>query len=389
MNSQNSNRPALLGGEPIRPQGPPPWPPENPYVAAAIQAALADGTWGRYYGPHTAELTQRLAEYQQRDFAVLTCSGTAAIELALRGLRVEPGDEVILAAYDFGGNYQDVLIVGATPVLVDVDPNNANLDPAPLEAACSEKTKAILVSHLHGGIVPMPAVMEFAQSRGIAVIEDACQMPGARIDGRWAGNWGDVGVFSFGGSKLLTAGRGGAVVTSRADIAQRIRLYNQRGNVAYPLSELQAAALIPQLEHLDACNATRAANVDVLREKLAEFPRLVPFQNTVTECEPGYYKLGFWYDADEFGGLSRDTFVAAMRAEGIAFDAGFQALHVTHSTRRYRTAGELPHATAAHDRILVLHHPVLSGTPDDIEEIRRALRKIQAHSAELVAHHES
>jgi dTDP-4-amino-4,6-dideoxygalactose transaminase len=383
MNSLDPDYPALLGGAPVRPQGPPPWPRDDPHVAEAIVRAVEDGSWGRYQGPHVAEFSRRLSEYQQREFAMLTCSGTAAIELALRGLKVGAGDEVILAAYDFKGNYQDVLIVGATPVLVDVDPHNGNFDTSLLGEAVSGKTKAIIVSHLHGGVVPMRLVMEFAGSRGIGVIEDACQMPGARIDGRWAGNWGDVGVFSFGGSKLLTAGRGGALVTDRSDVMQRITLYNQRGNLAYPMSELQAAALIPQLEHLDAANATRAVNARLLCQKLAQFPGLVPLRNGVADCEPGYYKLGMSHLPNEFDGLSRRTFSQAMRAEGIALDPGFEALHKIHSARRYRAVGELRIATAAHQSMLTLHHPVLLGTPDDVDQIIRAIQKIKVHAAAL------
>ncbi len=386
MNSDNPDQPALLGGAPVRPQGPPIWPADIPGVAEAIIRAVEDGSWGKYHGPHVSELSTLLSEYQQREHAVLTCSGTAAIELALRGLKVGAGDEVILAAYDFKGNYQDVLIVGATPVLVDVDPLSGNLDPALLSAAISDATKAIIVSHLHGGMVPMREVMEFARAHDIGVIEDACQMPGARIEGGWAGSWGDVGVFSFGGSKTLTAGRGGALVTDRSDIVQRITLYNQRGNLAYPLSELQAAALIPQLEYLDTANAARAANVEALCQQLDDVPGLVPLQNTVADCEPGYYKLGFWYDPEEFDGLSRERFSQAMRAEGIALDPGFEALHKIHSARRYRAVGDLQTANAAHNRMLTLHHPVLLGTTTDIEEIARAVHKVKTHATVLKTH---
>lgn len=391
MNQPRKNLPAILGGEPVRSQGPPDWPIYDANVANAVQDAVKNGTWGQYHGPHVGELTRLFAEYQQREFAILTCSGTAAVELALRGLKVGPGDEVILAAYDFKGNFQDVLIVGAKPVLVDVHPENGNLDPAQLAGAITDATAAILVSHLHGGIVPMPEVMRIAADRGIPVIEDACQMPGARISGRWAGNWGDVGVFSFGGSKLLTAGRGGALVTDRPEIAQRIKLYTQRGNEAYPLSELQAAALIPQLEKLDTANAVRARNAADLCRALEQFEGLAPFwnppfQNGESDSQPGYYKFGIYYDAEKFDGLSRDDFSKAIRAEGIALDPGFRALHLTHSTRRFRGIGSLKNATAADERILTLHHPVLSGTSEDIDEVIRAIRKVAKHTTALREH---
>src|SRR5205807_3424138 len=152
-------------------------------------------------------------------------------------------------------------------------------DPARLHAAVSPATRAVIVSHLHGGLVPMPAVLEVAAAHRLAVIEDAAQCPGAVVQGRKAGTGGDVGVWSFGGSKLLTAGRGGALLTRRRDLHQRARLWLHRGNHVCPLSELQAAVLLPQLAKLDARNAYRAANVARLLGVLDENPGLRPFSN--------------------------------------------------------------------------------------------------------------
>ena len=109
--------PAILGGEPLRPQGPPPWPPAWDEISAALRRAVEDGTWGKYHGPHTALLAERLAAYHGVEFAELCCSGTFGIELALRALPVGPGDEVILAGYDFIGNFNDVVAVGARPAV--------------------------------------------------------------------------------------------------------------------------------------------------------------------------------------------------------------------------------------------------------------------------------
>lgn len=377
MSQVSPEMPALLGGSPVRPEGPPEWPFDDPAVADALAEAVRERTWGKYHGPNCEELARRLGAYHGCAHVILCSSGTAAVELALRGLKVGPGDEVILAAYDFKGNFQDVLVLGATPVLVDIDPENWNLDPTKLAGAFSERTKAILVSHLHGGVVPMPIVVEIAQTHGIPVIEDACQMPGATICGQMAGIWGDVGVLSFGGSKLLSAGRGGALFTNNAEIAQRVRLYTQRGNEAYPLSELQAAVVRPQLEQLDARNLRRAKNAELLCHELARRPGLAPFRNSALESQPGYYKLGLKYDPAAFEGLSRDGFSQAMRAEGIALDPGFRSLHRIHSRRRFRAAGSLAEADVADENVLTLHHPVLLCDRDAIGQIVQALDKIQ------------
>ena len=354
---------------------PPVWPLPDEAVEAALRRAFADGSWGKYHGPNCRELSERLAAMHGCEHVVLTCSGTAAVELSLRGLRVGPGDEVILSAYDFEGNFKNVLAVGAKPVLVDVDPVSGQLDTDQLEAARSPQTKAIIASHLHGGLVAMPAVRAFADQHQIAVLEDACQMPGAIVHGRVAGTWGDVGVLSFGGSKLLTAGRGGALVTRNREIAQRIRVQTQRGNDAYPLSELQAAVLVPQLDRLAERNQLRADNVSRLLGLMSDVAGLRCFVETEPsgDSRPGFYKLGFWFDAASFG-CSRDDFACAMRTAGIAFDPGFRALHRTHARGRFRAVNDFPNATRADEAILVLHHPVLLGTDEDLQAIRAAIK---------------
>ncbi|HTU88464.1 MAG TPA: aminotransferase class V-fold PLP-dependent enzyme [Gemmataceae bacterium] len=379
----DNDLPAILGGAPICPQGPPDWPSADEAVLEAMRRAYDDGSWGRYQGGHVARLERRLAEMHGAGH-VLTCgSGTFAVELALRALRIGAGDEVVMAAYDYGGNFLSVHAVGARPVLVDVDVGNWNLAPENLAAAFGPATRAVIVSHLHGGLVPMREVMEMARRHGVAAIEDVAQAPGARVQGRMAGAWGDVGILSFGGSKLLTAGRGGAILTSDAGIAQRARTWLQRGNHVCPLSEIQAAVLLPQLDRLVERNLCRVENVLTLLGHLRDVPGLRPFRNRDGgESQPVYYKLGFQFDGDFFG-LSRERFVAALRAEGIAFDEGFLALHVGRSPSRWRGAGPLPQAERAHQGAVVLHHPVLLGSDDDLLQVVRAVDKIRRHADKL------
>ncbi len=367
--------PAILGGRPAWPAGPPDWPRFEQNVVDTLIQAAHDGSWGKYHGPHVARLTDLLAAAHDCPYVHLCCSGTAAVELALRGLHVGPGDEVVMGAYDFKGNFQDVLALGAMPVLVDVCAANATLDPARLPPALGPRTKAIIVSHLHGGIADMPEIVRIANTQGVPVIEDAAQMPGARVCGKIAGTWGDAGILSFGGSKLVTAGRGGAVLTARADIAQRIKLHVQRGNDAYPLSEIQAAAIGAQWPPLNEFNQRRAATACELAAALKRLG-LAAFQNRPGDSQPGYYKLGLYYEREAFGGLPRETFAAAMRTEGVALDAGFRALHATHSSRRFRRASGLEHATRAGETVLTLHHPVLLAGPQAVAAVVEAVAKI-------------
>jgi perosamine synthetase len=375
--------PALLGGVPIRPEGPPGWPPADPAVEAVLAALAADGSWGRYHGPHVPALEAALAAYQDVPFALTCASGTLAVEAALRAVGVGPGDEVILAAYEYESNFLSVHSLGAKPVLVDVDPANWNLDPAHLPGAISPATKAIIATHLHGGIVPMSAVLAVARAHNIAVIEDAAQAPGAMIEGRKAGSWGDVGVLSFGGSKLLTAGRGGALLTRRPEVYQRARLWLTRGVQHWAtLSEMQAAVLLPQLARLDERTAYRAQRVGRLAELLQSLSSLKLFANRTPDTTPAYYKVGFQFDAESFG-LLRPRFIAALRAEGIAFDEGFRALHVGRGPGRYRAAGPLPEAERAHHGCVMLHHPVLLGATGDIEQVARAVDRAYRNANRL------
>ena len=380
----NDALPAVLGGTPIRPQGPPAWPPDDPEIVEVLHRAARDGSWGQYHGSHSQALAESLATLHGFDHVRLCASGTVAVELALRGLKIGPGDEVILAAYDFRGNMQDVLCVGATPVLVDIRPDNWNLDVGRVEEAMTEATRAVLVSHLHGGQVDMPTLRDLSNRRGVPIIEDACQVPGARVAGRVAGSWGEVAVLSFGGSKLLSAGRGGALLTSDDGVQQRVKTYTQRGNDAYPLSELQAALLLPQLDNLGNRNGQRATAVTRVIRSLADHPALTPFALPEDpESQPGLYKLGLQYNPDACAGLSRDAFARAVRAEGVAIDPGFRSLHKSHSQRRFSTSGELVEADRADANVLVLHHPVLLESDTDLDQVGSAVERVAAHAEDI------
>jgi dTDP-4-amino-4,6-dideoxygalactose transaminase len=221
----------------------------------------------------------------------------------------------------------------------------------------------------------MRELRAMCDEREIGLVEDACQMPGGIVEGKTAGTWGDVGVLSFGGSKLLTAGRGGAVVTSREEVFQRMKLYANRGNDAFPLSELQAAVLRPQITKLDKQNAKRHDSVQRLNPKIERLPGLRPLKNRVRKTVPGYYKLGLRYVPEELGGLSREEFIAVVQAEGLAIDAGFRGF-ARRSDRRCRKVGNLPNSRAAGRQCLVLHHPILLEEPETLDQVVLALEKV-------------
>lgn len=368
---------AIDGGPAVLADGPPDWPTTDEAIREALFQAAVDGSWGRYHGPHCDRLSSQVASLHGVEHVMLCCSGTVAVELALRGLGISEGDEVLLAGYDFAGNFAAILSVGARPVIVDVGATDWQFELASMKSAVSPATKAMIVSHLHGGMVRMRAIMEEARRLGLQVVEDACQTPGATIDGRTAGCWGDVGVWSFGGSKLLTAGRGGALFTARADVYQRIKIHCERGNHAFPLSEVQALVLCPQMERLAAHNAKRAKAATFFMEAISKIPGLQPLapasQNA--DCKSGFYKLGLQYDSAQMNGHSRDAFATAVRAEGVALDAGFRDF-TRRGASRCRKVGELNESRRAGQSALVLHHPVLLEDVATLQLVVQAIEKV-------------
>jgi dTDP-4-amino-4,6-dideoxygalactose transaminase len=338
-----------------------------------LHAVYQDGSWGRYHGDQLDAFVAELCSAHDIAFAYSCCSGTLAVELALRGLRVGSGNEVILAAYDYPGNFRSIEAVGATPVLIDIDRQSWCLDADQIELAVTPATRAVIVSHLHGGLANMTAIRQVASSHGLAVIEDACQAAGAKVQGRVAGTWGDAGILSFGGSKLLTAGRGGAVLTSREDVHQRIKIFAERGNHAFPLSELQAAVLRPQLAQLPIRNQIRRRNVRQLTEALRDVPQLIPATVPSTDDEPSYYKLGWRYSAR--GNVSRETILAALQAEGVPIDAGFPGF-LRRGTGRCRQVGTLAGARSAASDTLLLHHPILLMPAETLDQLAHAVHKV-------------
>ncbi len=412
--------PAILGGKPIRPEGPPIWPISDSAIRSAFATASESTSWGVYNGPMLRQLSQEIKEYFQIPFVIFCASGTLAIETVLKSCGVNHESEVILAGYEYEPSLLSILNLGAKPVLLDVYENCPVLDTSHLESAITEKTKAILVSHLHGGIAAMPELNLIAARHKIPVIEDAAQAMGGSLENKKLGTWGDYGILSFGGSKLMSSGRGGAIFCKDQRLFQRLNLLLSRGiQQLAPLSELQAIVLIPQLQQLGIRHQQRARSVQRLCQKIVNFPgfrtidyshvlskdtfvernislstdqnypidnRAVPsFQNQETinqTIDPGYYKCGFYFDDKTFG-LSRSLFIRALRAEGFAFDSGFRSLFSGRSPKRYLAPFPMPQAIQTESKMIILHHPILLETSAFEDEILHAIKKIYALREEI------
>jgi dTDP-4-amino-4,6-dideoxygalactose transaminase len=323
---------------------------------------LQDGTWCDYTGWAIEELKHQLASRFQHKFVQLCSSGTVATEIALRGQRIGADDEVILAGYDFPGNFRAIESIGAQAVLIDVQVGRWIVDVEAIENACSPRTKAIVVSHLHGQNLPMRKLMEIAGRLGLIVVEDCCQAPGAIVDARPAGSWGDCTTLSFGGSKLLTSGRGGAVLCSDPRVAQRIAVFCERGNDAFALSQLQAAALLPQLSELDDWNQKRS---DVVLQLAAQFGNryswLAGIENDQLENRV-FYKWPLLLekvDDPEASARFRVFAIQCLNAHAIPAGPGFHGFYRRLSKRARSGSGLGNVIRAADSTVLVQHHALL------------------------------
>ena len=234
-------------------------------------------------GPEVGALEAELAALCGTRHGISVNSGTDALVLALKAVGVKPGDEVITSSFSFVASASAVLMVGARPVFVDIDPLTYNLDPALVAPAVTPRTRALVAVDLYGHPAAMDAITDIARARGLAVIEDAAQAVGATYAGRPAGAWGDAACLSFYPTKNLGGcGDGGMVLTARDDIAQTVRRLRDHGSprkyehveLGYSsrLDELQAAFLRVKLRHLPAWNDRRREIAARYRELLQGIP---------------------------------------------------------------------------------------------------------------------
>lgn len=350
---------------PIDPHRWPVWPPCDPAIERSIQEAWRSGQWGRYHSELAAELTRIIRRRYDTTEVRLCCSGTMAVELALRGAGVGRGDEVAVAAYDYPGNLRCIELLEATPVLTDVETDGVTMCPESLRQLDRPAIKAVLSSHLYGQLTNVRALRDICQQRGWMLIEDACQVPGAGwIDGdefRPVGTDSDVATLSFGGSKPLTSGGGGAVLTRDDRIAARIRSYVERPSDTFGFSPLQCAALIPQWESLEPMDSRRLSNVKRLTQLDWQSIGVRTVQQNATDLRTTYYKLAMVVpDANQRAELRQQ-----MASIGIAVGEGYRSSHRM-SERRVRKPLSLENSAKLAEEIVLMDHRYLLA--DDLAE---------------------
>jgi dTDP-4-amino-4,6-dideoxygalactose transaminase len=351
-------------------------------VEAAVQKVMANADF--ILGADVAAFEEEFARYCGTKHAVGLDSGMSALELGMRAMGIGPGDEVITPAGSFIASSSAISFTGAKPVWVDVDPQTYNLNPSGIEAAITERTKAIMPVHLYGQPADMDRVQEVAARHGLPVIEDACQSHGARYNGRRTGSLGAFGAFSFYPSKNLGAyGDAGALTTNDSDLADRVRMmrnYGQRAKYEHVylawnrrLDTMQAAVLRVKLPHLDTWNESRRRLASLYGELLAGCAVGLPHSSPDVEHVYHLYVI----EADD-----RDQLQADLAARGIA--TGIHYPLPIHLQEAYRgagfEAGSFPVSETAAKRVLSLPmYPEM--TEQDVRRVAGAVRELVSASA--------
>lgn len=266
----------------------------KPEIDAAIQRTIDNTAF--ILGPEAKKFEEHFAEFCNVKHAIGLDSGTAALHLALLALGIGAGDQVITTTHTFIATSEAIVLTGARPVLVDIDPRTYNLDASKIEAAITPRTRAIIPVHLYGQPAEMDALLNVAKKHSIPVIEDAAQAHGADYRGQRIGSLGTMACFSFYPGKNLGAyGDAGALVTNDDALAQKIRMLRDHGRTTkyeheitgygYRLDGIQGAVLDVKLKHLPEWTDTRRAHADYYTELLTQMD-----DSIVTPYEPAHVK---------------------------------------------------------------------------------------------------
>ncbi len=257
----------------------------KPELDEAIQRVLQSGQF--IMGPELKALEDEVADYLGVSYGIGCASGTDALQVALMGHDIGPGDEVITTAFTFVATVEVIALLGATPVYVDIDPGTYTIAPEAIEEAITEKTRAIIPVHLYGQCAKMEAINGIAQDHNLMVIEDVAQAIGAQRNGEYAGSLGDVGCISFFPTKNLGAyGDGGMMVTDDEQLANKLRMITKHGSqkkynheilgVNSRLDAIQAAVLRVKLPHLSQWNQQRAEKASYYSNKIESDAVILP-----------------------------------------------------------------------------------------------------------------
>jgi len=389
---------AIHGGTPVRTAPFPSWPQWGKEEEDRLIRAVDACQWGTL-GNMALAFAKRFAAFQGCAHGIAVNSGTQALEIILRSMGLGYGDQVIVPAYTFVATVTALCAVGVTPIFADIDPLTLLLDPNDMERRITDRTRAILVVHYAGRPADMTRIMDIADRRGIPVVEDCAQAHGAAFDGKMVGSMGVAGAFSFQGTKNLPAGEGGMIVTNNRDLFAECWHYHTSGRALEGsgelsgtvlmgtnarMAEFEAAVLDAQLDKLPAKNEKRWENYAYLHKEMSRFPwiELPPVDKRLRH---GLHLFTFQIKP-ELLGMDRETFTAAMNAEGIPTTGSYQPLY---QNPMFRSRGflrqccqdgfstePLPVVENVAQRAVYFTQNMLLGEKKDMDDILEALEKM-------------
>jgi 3-amino-5-hydroxybenzoate synthase len=392
---------AVNGGTPVRTRPFPSWPSYDDAERRGLLRALESGTWGGRPKPVPCEVTSfetEFAEFHEAPAALAVTNGTQAVQLALVLAGVRPGDHVLVPALTPIPTSNAVRQCGAIPIPVDVDPHTYCLDPRRLEEARTERVTAVVVVHLSGHLADMDRILRWSEQTGVAVVQDAAHAHGAQWNGRGIGTFGTIATFSFMQTKVMAAGEGGALLLPDSDRYPEAfsrhclgRAYDggpvfQTASSNYRMGEFAAAVLRAQLGRLADQNARRDQRWKELVGLVAELPGITP-QGRDPRCtlDP-HWVAAFELTGEFHSGVSRDTIVTALRAEGITVNPMNPPIHrlpafwdgPTHppAVDVNQLADACPNSERLGAWAIAFPHWTLLGDKRDVQDIADAVAKV-------------
>jgi dTDP-4-amino-4,6-dideoxygalactose transaminase len=412
------DKPALLGGKPIRREPFPSWPRYDQRDEKNLLDVLHSGKWFRGGGECVNRFEAAYADLTGAKHCVATANGTSAIFTSLAAIGIAPGDEVIVPPYTFIATINAVLLQYALPVFVDTDAESFQIDARKIEAAITDRTAAILPVHLGGNVADMDAILEVGRKHKLPVIEDACQAHLAEWRGKKVGTFGTTGCFSFQVTKNLCSGEGGAILTADGELAERCYAFqnNNRAravtgyNFSYQgthganlrMTEFQGNLLLAQMTRLEEQSRTREQNARYLTSMLKEIPGISPAKQYDGCTRNAYHLYMVRYKSEAFGGLPRDRFLSALHAEGIPCMAGysplnkeaflpaalnskgFRRIYPKEILDRYEERNQCPANDQLCQEGVWFTQTMLLGTRSDMDQIAAAVRKLRTSAEALL-----
>ena len=318
-------------------------------------------------GPRLAEFEQAFTEYIGRKRAVAVNSGTSGLFLCMLALGIGPGDEVITTPFTFAASTTSIMMAGARPVFVDIDPVSLNIDPAKIEPAITEKTKAFLPVEVFGNPAGFDSICEIAEKYDLPVIEDSCEALGSVLKGIKAGAFGKMSIFGFYPNKQITTGEGGMILTDDdvlADLCVSLRnqgrgknagwLAHERLGYNYRISDINCALGIVQLSRIDEIKAKRRQVADWYLEMLSGDERLIVL-SLPADCDMSWFVFVVRL-TEEFTMEQRDRILQQMRSRNIQVSNYFPPVHLMpFIAEKYgHNSGDFPITESASTRTIAL-----------------------------------